>query len=483
MINNVNYFIDDPADRDRYRDGVLPDNENPVFGGGGTGGGGVGGDPSGGGGGGNPDTPNVEEVLSTVQLSENAPLAIAYGQHVVAGNLVEYDYTAGPPPGVKFIMALGEGVWEGPVEVYYAGEQITASTSSATPGYKFHPGTLSTGTGDTVQGTPMYFATSPPYSGTAYIEVRLDETQSAEQRVDKLIGIYQCKKVANYNSSGTVTDSGSYSTNPARVAADVLKRAGKLGLIDWVSWVAWRDYCDVVIPYDTSWIKRFECHLTIFDTTTLANALSRICLTACTFWQDTGDKIRFLLPIENTVTPYTPVFTFTVSNCRAVAVIANDRTQLPTGFVATFRDINDQYMTETTVEWVDETLESEVGINRQTLDLPPMHRNQAERICAFRLALDGTFTTDIEWTAYGGAGAVLPGDIVKITHPVIPFTQGLDANTAFVFVTNTEDLPEDNGPSLRRIRGRRITLDGLYNDDSYTIPPGEIENPEPAPET
>ncbi len=42
MINNVNYFVDDPADRDRYRDGVLPDTENPVFGGGGSTGGGGG---------------------------------------------------------------------------------------------------------------------------------------------------------------------------------------------------------------------------------------------------------------------------------------------------------------------------------------------------------------------------------------------------------------------------------------------------------
>jgi hypothetical protein len=480
MINNVNYFVDDPADRDRYRDGVLPDTENPVFGGGGSTGGGGGGL---GGGGNDPADPNPtdpEQTLAEVQLSENAPLVIAYGQHVVAGNLVEYDYTAGPPPGVKFIMALGEGPWDSPVEVYYAGEQLTASTSSGTPGYKFHPGTLSTGTGDLIQGTPMYFATSPPYSGTAYIEVRLDETQSAEQRVDKLVGIYKCKKVANYNSSGTVTDSGSYSTNPARVAADVLNRAGKLALIDWPSWVAWRDYCDTVIAYDTSWIKRFECHLTIFDTTNLADVLSRICLVSCTFWQDTGDKIRFLLPIQG---PYTPTYTFTVDNCRNVAVIANDRSKLPTGFTATFRDINDQYMTETTVEWVDETLESEVGVNRQELQLPPMHRSQAERVCAFRLNLDGTYTTDVEWVAYGGAGAVLPGDVVKITHPVLPFTEGIEANTCFVFVTNTEDLPEDNGPSMRRIRGRRIAQDGFYDDENYTIPPVNIENPEPAPET
>ena len=167
---------------------------------------------------------------------------------------------------------------------------------------------------------------------------------------------------------------------------------------------------------------------------------------------------------------YTPVYIFTPSNSRNVSVVANSRTSLPTGYVATFRDINDVYMSEVTAEWVDEAAEAERGRNRVDLQLPPMHRSQAERICAYRLALDTKFATDIEWIGFGGSVAVLPGDIVRITNPVIPFSNGGQANTAFVLVTNTEDLPESDGASIRRIRGKRITTDGLYSDSNQTVP-------------
>lgn len=462
-----NFFIDDPSERDRYRDEPMPDSNDPVL------------DPK-------PDPIADETPLKEIQLDEDATLAIAYGQHVVAGNLVRYDYKATPKAEMKFISALGEGVWEGILvtgaapnlvtEIYYGGDAIPLATSATTPGYLFHPGTLSTGPSDPVQGTPLFFPSDPPYSGTAYVEILLNEADSVEQRIDKFRGVFKCKKVNDYNSSGAVIAGGpTYSTNPARVAADLLNRVGKLSLVDWPSWVAWRDYCDATISYGTATIKRFECHLVILASTTIADALTAVTTTTCSFWQDSGDKVVFLLPIEAAPGGYTPVYTFTANNCRNVSIIANDRTSLPTGFTATFRDINDPYMSEATVEWVDDASEAEIGRNRVDIQLPPMHRSQAERICSYRLALDSKFSTDIEWVGFGGSVAVLPGDIVKITHPVLPFTNGTETNTAFVLVTNTEDLPENDGASVRRIRGRRITTEGLYSDLNYTAPPGNIE--------
>ena len=462
------YFIDDPAERDRYRDEPLPDSNDPVL------------DPK-------PDPIADDKPLQEIQLDEDATLAIAYGQHVVAGNLVKYEYSSTPKAEMKFISALGEGVWEGVVdfggspppqpEVYFGGDRLVEATTATTPGFKFHPGTLSSGASDAVQGTPLFFPADPKltYSGTAYIEILLNEADSVEQRVDKFRGIFKCKKVDDYNSSGVVVAGGpTYSTNPARVAADLLKRVGKLSLVDWPSWVAWRDYCDTTITYDTVSIKRFECHLVVLASTTIADALTAITTTTCSFWQDSGDKVVFLLPVEAAPGGYTPVYTFNASNCRNVSVIANDRTSLPTGYTATFRDLNDPFMTEVTAEWIDETSESQIGRNRVDIQLPPMHRSQAERICAYRLALDSKFSTDIEWIGFGGSVAVLPGDIVKITHPVLPFTNGAEANTAFVLVTNTEDLTETDGASTRRIRGRRITTEGLYSDLNYTLPANEI---------
>lgn len=418
-----------------------------------------------------------EAVLEDLQVEESALLAIAYGQHVVAGNLVRFEKFAGPPAGIKFINALGEGIWEGPLngdEVYYGGEKIPAATSPTAVGFKFHPGTLSPGPANLIQGTPYFFPTDPPYSGTAYIEVCIDDV---EQRVDKFRGIFQCKIIANYNSSGVGTDSGSYSSNPARVAADILNRSGKLNLINWPSWVAWRDYCDDLISYAGTTIKRFESHHFILQNTTVADALNQITLATCSFWQDSGDKIVFTLPITSSPGGYSPVYTFTESNCQSLTLFSQDRNQFPTGYSATFRDLGDPYMTEVKVDWVDELLESQVGKNRTEISLPPMYKSQAERICAYLLKLEGN-VPGIELVAFGGSVAVLPGDIVKVTHPVLPYANGIEANTTFMLVTSTSDLPEEEGPSVRRIRGKRITTDGLYSDGNHTqpgtfFPPGE----------
>ena len=419
-----------------------------------------------------PDPPGDPATLQEMQVDEGATLAVAYGQHVVAGNLVEYNYSSGPPPALKFITALGEGPWNGVVEAYYAGQTLTASGSSTTPGYKFHPGTFSTGTGDANQGTPQFFPTSPTYSGTAYVEVLLDSLQSVEERPDKFRGIFECLKVANYNSSGTVTDSGSYSTNPARVAADLLKRAGLLTRIDWPSWVVWRDYCDQTISWGSQTIKRFECHAAFTAGVDLVTALSVVCQTGCTYWQDTGQSIVFLPVLDNSIlSPSTsnPVHTFTQSNARSMSVVNQDRRALPTGYIATFRDLDDEYMTEVSVEYYDEDLEDQIGApNRQQINLPPMKRSQAERICYYRTILDGYNATGIELIGYADSSTVLPGDYVAIGHELVI---GAGPTSDYIaLVTESEDLPEVDGPGLRRFQCKLIKK-APYRDDTHTTPP------------
>ena len=93
---------------DRYRDYNPLDPFGDIGGiGGGFGGGGGGTGPA-------PDPmgdPAPEATLQEMQVDEGGTLALAYGQHVVAGNLIEYTHSSGPPPSLKFITALGEGPW------------------------------------------------------------------------------------------------------------------------------------------------------------------------------------------------------------------------------------------------------------------------------------------------------------------------------------------------------------------------------------
>jgi hypothetical protein len=420
-----------------------------------------------------PDPLGDSSTLEELQIEESALLAIAYGQHVVSGNLVRFEKTDGPPPGIKFINALGEGVWQGPLngdDVYYGGERIPPATNSTSVGFKFHPGTLSTGPSDSEQGTPLYFPSDPPYSGTAYVEVFFDDP---EQRVDKFRGVFQCKVIADYDSDGDETDPGSYSTNPARVAADILKRSGKLNLVDWPSWTAWRDYCDDLISYAGTSIKRFESHHFILQNTTISEALNQITLSTCSFWQDSGDKIVFKLPIEANSDGYDSVYDFDDSNCQNLTIFSQDQGSFPTGYKATFRDLNDPFMAEVSVEWVDFDLEQSFGKNRVNIQLPPMQKSQAERICSYLLKLEGN-RPGLEFVSFGGSCAVLPGDIVKITHPLIPYELDDVPNTTYLLVTNTSDLPEEEGPSIRRVRGKRLTIDGFYSDLNHTDPPTAI---------
>lgn len=427
--------------------------------------------PGGGGGGGtNPTDAPPDTKLTEMQTDEGATLVLAYGQHVVAGNLVEYDYTAGPPPSLKFITALGEGPWDGVEEAYYAGIAITASASATTPGYKFHPGTLSSGTSDANQGTPQFFPSSPTYSGTAYMEVLLDTSQSVEERPDKFRGIFRCLKVANYDSTGTETDAGSYSANPARVAADILKREGLLSKIDWPSWAAWRDYCDDTISWGASTIPRFECHLAFTSPVNLPTALTLVTQTGCTHWQDDGLKIQFLPVIDDTVMSALTVATYTDSNCRNLSLINNDRRQLPTGYIARFRDIDDQYMSEVTVEYFNASLEAETGgENRTEIALPPMTRSQAERICYWRTMLDGVNASAVEFYAFADTSEVLPGDLIAVAHSSVVDLDIPETSPYIALVTETEDLPESDGPGIRRIQAK-ILMSTPYSDTAHTVP-------------
>jgi hypothetical protein len=191
-------------------------------------------------------------------------------------------------------------------------------------------------------GHAAVFPTSPTYSGTAYVEVLLDSTQSVEERPDKFKGV-RGLKVANYNSSGTVNGFRQLLHQPGPSRADLLKRAGLLSRIDWTSWVTWRDYCAASIAWGAGNITRFECHAAFTAGIDIVTVL--VGRPPDGLHLPAGRWAKSSLPVlDNAVIdPNTtaPVHTFTVSNARNVSVINNDRRQLPTGYTATFRDVDD----------------------------------------------------------------------------------------------------------------------------------------------
>lgn len=435
------------------------------------------GDPASGGGGGSATSGTATDAatLEELQTEEGGTLALAYGRHVVRGHMVLHKYDPGPPPSSLLVMALGEGPWHQCVKLYYAGEEIASSPDGSTAGYHFHSGTVSTGTGDPAQGLDSFFGTGLTYSRTAYIAVKMPEKYAVEDRPDKLVGIYDCLKVADYNAQG-VEGSMAFSSNPARCAANFLLKQGGLPTtrIDWPSWVRWRDYCDETISWNdgttTQTIARFECHVAFTSRPSLADGLSLICSTAATIWQDDGEKISFVLPTDTTpVHHFTDgVMTGTLSNIvqDSFSLTPTDLRDRPSRLIGKFRDVQDDYLVEAQEESKREALEAKGATpETQPRQMPNSNRSQAQRILERQIRIEADNPIFLELKGQGDSFHVLPGDYVLVSHSAVNWL-GVRCLVISATDESAEKAADERTFSLQRVDG------DLYSDaDQHPIQP------------
>lgn len=189
--------------------------------------------------------------------TDNPILAVPYGRQITAGRLVYYDKQG---TRTKFICILGQGEMDGIDRVYFAGEIITEFDSVGGRQWHFHPGTLSTGFTDSIQGRPTFFPELEfTFSGMAYIEVLLPEERSADDGSEPsgMKFMVRGRKVQDYTVSfGNLVPSGVpvWSANNALVAADII--TSFMGLptsrIDGASWLAFKTRCSGILSWDAS---------------------------------------------------------------------------------------------------------------------------------------------------------------------------------------------------------------------------------------
>lgn len=419
-------------------------------------------------------TATATEELEELQIEEGGTLALAYGKHAVRGHLVLHDYDAGPPPSSKVVMALGDGVglgWQAVVALYYAGEAISSSPDGSTAGYHFHPGTNSTGSGDATQGLDSFFASGLTYNRTAYVAVKLPDKYAVEDRPDKLVGIYQCQKIYDYDINGTRGASAAYSVNPARVAAHFLIDLNGIATtrIHWPSWVAWRDYCDATLSWDdgatTQTIARFECHVAFTSRPSLAEGLSLICSTCATTWQDDGELIRFKLPTDTTpVHDFTDgLMTGTAANIadNSFTITPVDLRDRPSRLIGKFRDVQDTYLVEAQEEVRRDDLEAK-GATPETSPriLPNMNRSQAQRILSRQMRIEADNPIYCELRGMGDSFHVMPGDYVTVSHSSVNWL-GVKCLVISVTDESAERYADERAFSLQRIDT------DLYDDDDH----------------
>jgi hypothetical protein len=348
------------------------------------------------GGGGDVSTSNAVALnLDQAVTQEGGALALPFGVHLIAGTQISRAYTEGADgvqTDVRFDVALGDGGmqgWAGVRRVYYSGEELERrELSDNSPGWHFHPGRLSTGLDDDLQGVDTYFPDSPTYSGTARLCVRLPEKFASESAsVDKLRCVADCLLVPAYNSLGVRVEEAVPSNNNASVAAYFFDQENiPNDRIDWGSWGDWWEFCETQIPWGDRTIRRFECNVAFLADASLPEILDVICAASGTRWQDDGIKLRFITP--ETKDPiyhfyFDPKQEVTKSNISKKTVKARDieLKARPNRLIARFRDSETETLEITTVETSRPDLIAEVGeVFPGERVFPAMTKSQARRL-------------------------------------------------------------------------------------------------------
>lgn len=422
--------------------------------------------------------PKIEEFVT----EEGGLLAVAYGEHLVAGHLIVHKYSAGPPPSSIFTVALGDGQgsrWDSLLKVWYAGEELSSSPDSTTPGYHFHPGTISTGIADGTQGVDSFLPNGNAYSGTAIVVVKLPESKAVEDRPDKLRVRAKTLRTADYDINGNEIGV-SYLPNPARVAVARIKRYYDLryfnnsGIaaqkfrdrINWPRWARWRDYCAENISWNDGTsnrnIPRFECHIAFKEEANLADVLDQICASCASFWQDDGEQIIFLTPEDQT-----PIHAFDESDIVAGSfrIEPKDIRDVTNQITAKFRNLDDPFLTEASLEVKRTDLIEKVGKIPRVRQFPNMLYSQAQRLLERQLRIEAGFKGSglpviCNLRGFADSFHVLPGDFVSVTHSIPNWSSQL-CLVLEASIDSAEKSPDETDFVLQKIDGV------LYSDSDH----------------
>jgi hypothetical protein len=410
-------------------------------------------------------------------------LAIAYGEHLIAGHLIVHKFVDASPNESYVIIAIGDGrghggghgEWTDAVAVYYAGEALTENPGGGAAGYRFYPGTISTSIADATQPVDAFFSsTGLAYSGTCYIAVRIPTAAAeVEDRPDKIKGRYQCRKSFDFDKVGNF-GSHQYNINPAHVAADrllafydhkypndsALAKQKLQAKIDWDFWNDWKAFNAAQISWfngtTTVDINRFDCNIAFTTGAILADALDQICATCGASWQDDGEQIIFLPPSERD-----PVHHFNESNIiGSFRIQPRDLRDRPNYLVLEYRDFDDTFMGQASVEVRRDRLIKQVGEIKSVRALPPMRKSQADRLLERQARLEADNATIVSFVGDETSIHILPGDFVTVSH-VLPGWEYQRCLVVAVSLSSAEDGVDICEFTLQKID------DLLYSDTAH----------------
>jgi hypothetical protein len=411
------------------------------------------------------------------------PIALAYGRHVVAGNVILKDETDADRT-ICFI-ALGEGEWDGVEELYINGAAIDPTSVGVFHFHKGLPGQLSTdgtlnpeGVGSlhpfSDDGDQKTDGFTPPgiqgltFSRTAYLALYVPFDVFAPGPGLDVRGIFRTRKVRLFDSSGTQVGY-QYSENPAWQIADLLTAVRGLpdSRLDWASFVAAAEYCDALITPveggpDT---KRFVSHIAFAEEVDFDQALEALLVTCRGRLLDTDGTIKLRADQGRA-----PIFDFTMDNIveGSFSAYYRETREVANRLEMVFRDPENNFAVMTKL-WNHEPQQARTArVITARLHLGNMPQQQAERIGNYLLtrAIDNNLHCRLRATP--ASLAVMPGDVVRVKHDAAPWSQAEAGDALFrsFEVLEVVEQPDETREFLLRV----------YNAATYPDTAGPSQN-------
>ena len=395
------------------------------------------------------------------------PVVLAYGRHVVGGNVILKDET--DADRTILFLALGEGEWDALEELFVNG---VAWDVTSPENIQFHRGldgerssfVSETGAQDVLypegvgalypfdhDGDQKADSLTPPgvqgltFSRTAYLALRIPFDVFAPGPELSVVGVFRTRKVRIFNAQGVETDY-EYSDNPAWQIADLLTTVRGLpdSRIDWASFRAAADYADELIDPlgDGNLVRRFVSHVAFTEAADFDQGLAALLATCRGFLLDSAGAIRLRLDQVRA-----PIFDFTMDNIveGSFSAFYKDTRAAANRIELVFRDLDNNFAVMTKL-WNHEPHQSRTGrVIPARLHLGNLPQQQAERIGNYLLtrAIDNNLFCRLRGAPE--SFALLPGDVVRVSHDAAPWSQegfGDNRYETFEVVEVSENLDE-----------------------------------------
>ena len=411
------------------------------------------------------------------------PIPLAYGRHVVAGNVILKDETDADRT-IVFI-ALGEGEWDGIEELYVNGSAVDITTPGS---YHFHKGfhgeLSSNGTLDP-EGTGSLYpfeaagdqkadGLTPPgiqgltFSRTAYLALHVPFDVFAPGPELDVRGVFRTRKVRLFDSGG-VEIGYEYSENPAWQIADLLTTVRGLpdSRIDWASFAAAAGYCDALVDPagDGTLVKRFVSSVAFTEQVNFDQALLAMLSTCRGLLLDTEGSIKLRMDQARS-----PVFDFDMNNIAegSFGATYKDTRELANRLELLFRDIDNDLAVMTKL-WNHEPQQAITGrVIGAKLYLGNLPQHQAERIGNYILTRSINNNLYCRLRSIACSLMVMPGDVVRVKHDAAPWSQNAAGEDLFELfeVLEAAENPDETRDFLLRV----------YNPSTYPDTAGPTQN-------